>query len=113
MFIESIARGKEYSGLVVDDIQLPVKLRVSVGTVMEDVSEREGVFCRLWSVGMRREKRPGASRNQDVLVEADITADDCGSARRDGKGRCQQQGGGDPASTTASGSGRYHGANLA
>lgn len=77
------------------------------------MSESEGVFCRLWSVGMRREKRPGASGNQDVLIEADITADDCGRARRDGKGRCQQQRGGDPASRTASRSGRYHGANLA
>lgn len=113
MFIESIARGKEYSGLVVYDVQLPVKLRVSVGTMMEDVSEGEGVFCRLWGVGMRREKRSGASRNQNVLVEADITADDSSRARGDGKGRCQQQRGGDPASRTASRSRRYHGANLA
>lgn len=112
MFIEAIARGKEYSRLIVDDIQLPVQFWVSVGAVMIDVSESKGVFCRLWSVGMRREKRPGASRKQDVLIEADITADDCGRAWN-GKGRCQQQRGGDPASRTASGSGRYHGANLA
>jgi hypothetical protein len=62
---------------------------------------------------VRREKRPRARRNQDVLIEADITADERGRARRDGKGRGQEQRGGDPASSAASGSGRYHGANLA
>lgn len=73
-----------------------------------DVSERKGVLRGMGRVGMRREERPGANRKQDVLIESNVAADDRGRAWRDGEGRCQQQGSGDP----ASGSRRDHGANL-
>jgi hypothetical protein len=45
--------------------------------MVEDVSESEGVFGRMRSVGMRRENGAGARREQDVLIETNITADDC------------------------------------